>query len=96
MGALLPTKQEASGSARPLYWFYDWADFFDGQDRIITNEIFYTIFQDEPPVFDAKGLRLRTNKFANFREYCNIFYPLLMHELWANVFKDYMQTKDNR
>ena len=50
-------------------------------------------FQDEPPVFDTKGLRLRTNRFANFKEYCNIFYPLLMHELWANVFKDYMQNK---
>ena len=58
-------------------------------------KIIIFIFQEEPPVFDAKGLRLRTNKFANFKEYCNIFYPLLMHELWANVFKDYMQNKDH-
>jgi hypothetical protein len=58
-------------------------------------KIIIFIFQEEPPVFDAKGLRLRTNKFASFKEYCNIFYPLLMHELWANVFKDYMQNKDH-
>ena len=31
---------------------------------------------------------------ATYRDYCNSFYPLLMHELWNTVFDDYMETKN--
>ena len=48
---------------------------------------------EEKPVFDSKGLCLITDKFASYREYCNILYPLLMHELWADVYKNYIQEK---
>ncbi len=50
----------------------------------------------EPPVWSTSTLKMRTDKFANYREYCNVFYPLLMHELWAEVFKEFMQEGANQ
>ena len=47
-----------------------------------------------PPVFDNNPLRLKTNVFASYKEYCHIFYPLAMVELWASIFKDYITDKN--
>ncbi|CAB4061306.1 unnamed protein product [Lepeophtheirus salmonis] len=36
-----------------------------------------------PPVFD------------NYKDYCHIFFPLMFHELWLTVYRDYLRQKEN-
>ncbi|XP_071743549.1 probable helicase senataxin [Lepeophtheirus salmonis] len=36
-----------------------------------------------PPVFD------------NYKDYCHIFFPLMFHELWQTVYRDYLRQKEN-
>lgn len=52
--------------------------------------------KDAPPV---EGVNWPLNHvpgvFADFKDYCKTFYPLMLHELWEAVFRHYMETKDN-
>ena len=46
--------------------------------------------KEEPPV-QGTGIALShvPPVFASYRDYCNTFYPLLLHDLWASVYRDY-------
>jgi len=32
--------------------------------------------------------------FASFQDYCNTFFPLILHEIWASSLKYYEENKD--
>ena len=67
-------------------------------EQILTWQPVWLVEQEKqdqaPPV---EGNRLRCchvpSVFTNFKEYCNTFYPLMLHELWASVYKDYKELK---
>ena len=33
--------------------------------------------------------------YSNFKDYCNVVYPLMLHELWSGVFRDYVDQTLN-
>merc|ERR1719273_919969 len=46
--------------------------------------------RDEPEV-EGKGWQLNPvpSVYSSFKDYCNVVYPLMLHELWSSVFRDY-------
>ena len=43
-----------------------------------------------PPVSEQLGPLCHVPPlFKNYDNYCNTFYPLMLHELWEHVYKDY-------
>ena len=46
--------------------------------------------KEPPPVHgDRFNVSHVPNVFTSYKDYCNTFYPLLLHELWAMVYEDY-------
>lgn len=46
--------------------------------------------KEPPPVHgDRFNVSHVPNVFTSYKDYCNTFYPLLLHELWAAVYEDY-------
>ena len=45
---------------------------------------------DAPPVSEQLGSLCHvTPLFKNYQNYCNTFYPLMLHELWEHVYRDF-------
>ncbi len=49
--------------------------------------------QEAPPVQQDLVLGHNPNVFADFSDYCETFYPLMLHNLWACVFQDYSRKR---
>jgi hypothetical protein len=47
--------------------------------------------KEAPPVHGQWELNHKTQVFANYADYCRTFYPLMLHELWSSMYKDYVQ-----
>ena len=50
--------------------------------------------KDEPEV-EGKGWQINAvpSVYSSFKDYCNVVYPLMMHELWSTVFRDYVDQQ---
>ena len=53
--------------------------------------------EEAPPVSEQLGpLCHVTPLFKNYQNYCNTFYPLMLHELWEHVYKEYTKGHTNQ
>jgi hypothetical protein len=52
--------------------------------------------KDEPGV-EGKGWQINAvpSVYSSFKDYCNVVYPLMLHELWSTVFKDYLDQQSS-
>ena len=76
--------------------FYELVTFLETVLCIINvfSDISFAENLDEPPpVHGDWEVNLVPRVFNSARDYCNSFYPLLMHELWQSVFDDYLENK---
>ena len=50
--------------------------------------------KDEPGV-EGKGWQINAvpSVYSSFKDYCNVVYPLMMHELWSAVFREYVDQQ---
>merc|ERR1719273_402403 len=48
-------------------------------------------YQRYEPKVEGRGWQLNPvpSVYSSFKDYCNVVYPLMLHELWSTVFKDY-------
>ena len=51
--------------------------------------------QKEEPEVEGKGWQINAvpSVYSSFKDYCNVVYPLMMHELWSTVFRDYVDQQ---
>ena len=49
--------------------------------------------QREEPQVEGKGWQVNAvpSVYSSFKDYCNVVYPLMLHELWSSVFRDYSE-----
>ena len=79
-GALVDTSRICTRSdiiVKILRWMPQWLEEQKNQ-------------RDEPEV-EGKGWQLNPvpSVYSSFKDYCNVVYPLMLHELWSSVFRDF-------
>jgi len=54
--------------------------------------------KNEPPVVDPSTMCVNKvpSVFVTYNDYCNTFYPLLLKELWAGMYQEYLEQYKER
>ena len=90
-----PLVQSGMQNRRPMMHMQmqnsNWTNF--GHADVALKRILEWKNNEPPPVEGNMKINMVTRVFKNMHEYCNSFFPLLLHEMWNTVYDDYLWSK---